>query len=180
MYSNLPPFGGKHYSGTSINGHLYATDTSEQRTNIFVPKYTMAKGDISIQRTPLYNGRKIGPTGVRYMEVPLYLFSFAGIEFHFFSSFCKFMLIEHPLSLNKRGVFTYHLICLRNPLILHLNSCFHHLWFVSRRPYFHFPLNHLDLSVLAEEQLLICLVLPAQMKRRLNGKSEARKINSRK
>ena len=46
------------YSETSINGHLYTTDTSEQRTNIFVPKYTMAKGDTSIQRTPLYNGRK--------------------------------------------------------------------------------------------------------------------------
>ena len=40
--------------GTSVNGHLYLTSTSEQLTNSFVPIYSMMKDDISIQRTPFY------------------------------------------------------------------------------------------------------------------------------
>ena len=34
-------------SGTSVNGHFYATDTSAQRTNIFFSKYSMKQGDTS-------------------------------------------------------------------------------------------------------------------------------------
>ena len=46
------------YSGASINGHLCTMDTFEQRTNIFVPKYSKTKDDTSIKRTPLYNGHQ--------------------------------------------------------------------------------------------------------------------------
>ena len=71
-----------NYSGTcsgTVNGHLYTTDTSEQRTNIFAPNTLWQNV------TPPYSGHlsttdeKIGPIGVRYMEVPLY-FDSSGLN----------------------------------------------------------------------------------------------------
>ena len=53
-----------YYSGTSINGHLCTTDTSEQRINIFVPN------TVKQRMTPPYSGHlpttdiKIGPKDV--------------------------------------------------------------------------------------------------------------------
>ena len=40
-----------------INGHLYAMDISEQRTNILIPNYGMTNNHTSKQQTPLYNGQ---------------------------------------------------------------------------------------------------------------------------
>ena len=64
------------YSGISINGQLYTTDISKQRTNMYIPKYCMMK---PLKMTPSYSrhlsttDNKIGLTGVCHVWVPLYL-----------------------------------------------------------------------------------------------------------
>ena len=49
--------------GTSINGHLHITDNLKQRTNIFVPKYSMTEGD-TLQRTLLQRTKLVPKVSV--------------------------------------------------------------------------------------------------------------------
>ena len=82
------------YSGTSINGHLYTTDTSEQRTNILIPKYTMAgmpgmtykDNQLYVDRSTIHKDQTVSAdkrTMLLIQEIGNYIHPSIQLEVHF-------------------------------------------------------------------------------------------------